>query len=136
MAGIRGKNTKLEISLRTALHRRGFRYGLHNPDIPGKPDLVFRSRHAVVFVHGCFWHGHDCRLFRLPSTRPEFWSKKIDANRNRDRLVESQLSSFGWRQLVVWECATRGKDAISLDAVADRIAGWLRSDDGNFEIKG
>ncbi len=136
MAGIRSKNTKPELALRKALHRRGFRYRLHGLDIPGKPDLVFRSRRAVIFVHGCFWHGHHCPLFRLPSTRPEFWENKIAANRKRDELVKTRLSDLGWRQLVIWECATRGKNADSLESVADRAAGWLRSKKKSAEIRG
>ena len=136
MAGIRNKNTRPEIALRKALHRRGFRYGLHSPDVPGKPDLVFRSRRAAIFVHGCFWHGHDCPLFRLPSTRPEFWGNKIAGNRKRDELVKEQLADLGWRQLVIWECATRGKGADSLDAVADRAASWLESGKRSADIRG
>lgn len=136
MSGIRSKNTKPELALRKALHRRGFRYRLHGSDIPGKPDIVFRSRRAVIFVHGCFWHGHHCPLFRLPSTRPEFWENKIAANRKRDDFVRARLSDMGWRQLVIWECATRGKNADSLESVADRAAGWLRSKKQSAEIRG
>jgi DNA mismatch endonuclease (patch repair protein) len=135
MAGIRSKNTVPEITLRKALHRRGFRYGLHSSNVPGKPDLVFRSRRAVIFVHGCFWHGHDCPLFRLPSTRPEFWGTKIAANRKRDELVSAQLADLGWRQLVIWECATRGKAADILEAIADRAAVWLESGKRSAEIR-
>lgn len=136
MSGIRSKNTKPELALRKMLHRMGFRYRLHVSDIPGKPDLVFRSRCAVIFVHGCFWHGHHCPLFRLPSTRTEFWENKITTNRKRDEFVRTQLSDLGWRQLVIWECATRGKNAESLESVADRAAGWLRSKRRNGEIRG
>src|SRR5579863_3266150 len=120
MAGIRAKNTKPEILLRKALHRRGFRYGLHSRGVPGKPDLVFRSRKAVIFVHGCFWHGHDCRFFRLPGTRTEFWQKKIQANRQRDVVVTDQLREEGWRQLVVWECAMRGQPPDKNERIVDR----------------
>jgi DNA mismatch endonuclease, patch repair protein len=136
MAGIRGKNTKHELAIRKALYRRGFRYRLHSSKIPGKPDLVFHSRKAVIFVHGCFWHGHECSLFRLPSTRTDFWEKKIDSNRERDRKVSGQLSDLGWRQLVIWECAMRGKNAESLETVAERAAGWLRSKKRNAVIRG
>lgn len=136
MSGIRSKNTKMELALRKALHKRGFRYRVHVSDLPGKPDLVFRSRCAVIFVHGCFWHGHNCSLFRLPSTRTEFWGNKIVTNRKRDELVRTQLSTLGWRQLVIWECAMRGKNANSLDSVADRAAVWLCSIRRNGEIRG
>jgi DNA mismatch endonuclease (patch repair protein) len=136
MAGIRGKNTRPEIALRKALHRRGFRYGLHSKDVPGKPDMVFRSRRAVIFVHGCFWHGHDCPFFRLPSTRPDFWENKINTNRMRDAIVSEKLRTAGWRQLVIWECATRGGGESALEDVADRAATWLRSDRKTGEIRG
>ena len=80
MAGIKGKNTKPELVIRSALHRRGFRFRLHRKDLPGKPDLVFTRRNAVIFVHGCFWHGHDCHLFRWPKNREDFWREKIGKN--------------------------------------------------------
>ncbi len=127
MAGIRGKNTKPEILLRKALHRRGFRYGLHCSNVAGKPDMVFPAYHAVIFVHGCFWHGHSCRFFRLPSTRRDFWRQKIKTNRKRDRVVSAELRQSGWRQLVVWECAIRGKSDKQRQIVANRAAAWLRS---------
>src|SRR5579862_9615911 len=136
MAGIRGKNTKPEIILRKGLHRRGFRYGLHSSDVPGKPDMVFRSRRAVIFVHGCFWHGHDCRFFRLPATRPEFWQKKIASNQRRDAVVEKQLSDAGWRQLVIWECAIRGEPIGVVERVINHAARWLDSRSRFLEIRG
>lgn len=136
MAGIKPKNTKPEIILRKALHRMGFRYGLHARDLPGKPDMVFRSRKAVIFVHGCFWHGHDCPYFKMPTTRPEFWSAKIEANRKRDASVSEKLKATGWRQLNVWECALRGKNAGSAEMVTKLAADWLRSEDMTGEIRG
>ena len=136
MAGIRGKNTKPEILLRKALHRRGFRYGLHCADVPGRPDLVFRSRRAVIFVHGCFWHGHDCRFFRLPGTRPDFWRAKIDSNRRRDLVVAEQLRAGGWRQLVIWECAIRGQSEKMVVRIFDRAEVWLESRRRVMEIRG
>jgi DNA mismatch endonuclease (patch repair protein) len=136
MAGIKGKNTKPELLLRKALHRRGFRYTLHSKSLPGRPDIVFPSRKAVIFVHGCFWHGHDCRFFRTPSTRPEFWERKIANNQLRDTHVASRLKESGWRRLVVWECALRGKDEHSNDAIADRAVRWLISTRLSDEIRG
>ena len=135
MSGIRGRNTKPEIAVRKALHRRGFRYALHGNHVPGKPDMVFPSRNAVIFVHGCFWHGHDCPLFRMPETRREFWQTKIARNQERDKQVRSQISEKGWRQLVIWECAIRGKGEKGLEAVAERAAIWLRSSKNNGEIR-
>ena len=84
ISGIRGQNTKPELAVRSQLHRIGFRFRVHCRDLPGKPDLVFRKHNAVIFVHGCFWHGHDCHLFRWPTTRSEFWREKINSNIARD----------------------------------------------------
>lgn len=136
MAGIRGKNTKPEIVLRKGLHRRGFRYRLHCADVPGKPDLVFRSRRAAIFVHGCFWHGHDCAYFRMPGTRPEFWQKKIESNRRRDLVVAQQLKSAGWRFLTIWECAIRDQNLKTVERVLERAARWLDSNGHTRQIRG
>ena len=136
MSGIRGKNTKPEITVRSALHRLGFRFRLHARDLPGKPDLVFRKHRAVIFVHGCFWHGHDCHLFRWPATRPDFWRSKINGNIARDRDSRSALSDRGWRVAVVWECALRGRARLATGAVGQRCAAWLESDQPQMEIRG
>src|SRR5690606_20475601 len=105
MSGIRGKDTKPEWLVRRALHARGLRYRLHAREIAGRPDLGLPRHRAVVFVHGCFWHGHDCRYFRLPATRPEFWKDKISRNRSNDARSRASLLAAGWRVGVVWECA-------------------------------
>lgn len=97
MAGIRGKDTRPEMILRRGLHARGFRFRLHDRRLPGSPDLVFPGRRAAVFVHGCFWHGHACPLFRLPATRQEFWRAKIEGNAARDKGAEAALLADGWR---------------------------------------
>jgi DNA mismatch endonuclease (patch repair protein) len=94
--------------------------------LPGKPDIVFPAARAVIFVHGCFWHGHDCPAGVTPKTNENFWIEKITSNRNRDRLVQTQLRSEGWRVLTVWECATRGGAKGSLPALLDRVSDWLR----------
>lgn len=125
MSRIRGKDTRLEVRLRTALHAKGFRYRLHDKRLPGKPDLVFPGRKAVIFVHGCFWHGHDCHLFRLPKTNTEFWRGKIAANRSRDSNQLDSLASDGWSCLVVWECAVRGIRKHPFEQVVDTLAMWL-----------
>ena len=135
MAGIRGTNTQPELSIRRALHRLGFRYSLRTAKTPGKPDIAFPSRRAAVFVNGCFWHGHDCRLFRLPATREEFWRAKIERNRARDAIVTKLLADAGWRQLIVWECAIRGKNR-SIEPVIELAADWLRNGQENTEIRG
>lgn len=136
MSGVKGKDTQPELLVRRALHARGFRYRLHAKDIPGKPDMVFPQFRSVVFVHGCFWHGHDCPLFRMPSTREDFWRKKIMRNRQRDNEVSAMLRESGWRQLIVWECALKGRGKLPLEAVINQIAGWIRGFGDRLEIKG
>lgn len=112
MASVGQKNTGPEMAVRRLLHRLGYRYGLHRRDLPGCPDLVFRSRRRVVFVHGCFWHGHDCRKGRPPTSRVEYWSEKIGTNRARDARNVNDLEERGWEVCIVWECEV--KDAASL----------------------
>lgn len=136
MAGIRGKDTKLELVVRRGLHALGFRYRLHDPSLPGKPDVVLPRWRAAIQIHGCFWHGHDCQLFRWPGTRQEFWRTKIGRNVERDREVEASLDHAGWRVLTVWECALKGSGRIGADAVVEITAGWLRSDERTGEIRG
>ena len=130
MAGIRGKNTKPEMIIRRGLHAMGFRYKLHHKGLPGRPDLVFPRYKAVVFVHGCFWHKHDCRYFKWPNTRPEFWQKKIVDNRRRDDCNVKALASSGWRVAIVWECATKNSHSeLAVSALAD----WLLSNENTYE---
>lgn len=105
MAGIRGKDTLPEITVRKFLHSKGFRYRLHVKTLPGKPDLVFPKYHLALFIHGCFWHRHKgCRYATTPASNPEFWQKKFDDNVRRDKEVLRQLKRAGWRVLVIWEC--------------------------------
>jgi DNA mismatch endonuclease (patch repair protein) len=136
MAGIRGKNTRPELILRKGLHARGLRFRIHDRRLPGKPDLVFPRWIAVIFVHGCFWHGHDCPLFKWPSTRPEFWRSKIERNREIDQRAIEQLSAIGWRHAVVWECATKGPGRLQAETILDSCARWLYSDEAHIEISG
>lgn len=136
MAGIRGTNTKPELLLRKGLHAQGFRFRLYDPALPGKPDIVLPRYRAVVFAHGCFWHGHDCHLFKWPSTRPEFWQAKIDRNRTVDARSEAALAEAGWRQAIVWECALKGRTRLPLEEVISACAEWLRSDRQRIEIRG
>ncbi|UXF74467.1 very short patch repair endonuclease [Stenotrophomonas maltophilia] len=126
MSRIRGSNTKLEVLVRKALHARGMRYRLGGAKLPGRPDIVLPKYRTVVFVHGCFWHGHDCPLYRLPKTRPEFWADKIGKNRTRDQRVTSELEAIGWRVLTVWECSLRGKTAIEQASFLDHLVETLR----------
>ncbi len=107
MALIRSKGTKPELFVRRLVHRMGYRYRLHAPELPGKPDLVFRRRKRAIFVHGCFWHRHPdpaCKIARLPKSRPEFWVEKLSGNRERDAIQLAALENMGWRVLTIWEC--------------------------------
>ncbi|WP_055661336.1 very short patch repair endonuclease [Roseibium aggregatum] len=136
MAGIRGKNTKPELILRRGLHAAGFRFRLHDRTLPGKPDIVFPKYKAVLFAHGCYWHGHDCHLFKWPSSRPDFWRAKIERNREVDALALSALQAKGWRQGIVWECALKGKLRMPIETVISECSAWLKSDIPFFEIRG
>lgn len=111
MAAVKGKDTKPEMLVRRYLHGLGYRYGLHNRKLPGSPDLVLRRLKTVIFIHGCFWHGHvGCKYYRLPKSNIDFWQTKIDRNRKRDAEVEAKLNSMGWRVLTVWECDLKNKE--------------------------
>jgi DNA mismatch endonuclease (patch repair protein) len=136
MSAIRGKNTKPEMLVRRALFARGLRYRLHDKRLPGKPDMVFPRRRAVLFINGCFWHGHDCHLFRMPASRQDFWQAKIGGNRSRDAVVREQLSRLGWRYLTIYECAIKGKARLPLSLVTDKIVAWLESDEQTAVIEG
>ena len=108
MSRVRSRNSKAEMAVRRVLHGMGYRYRLHRRDIHGTPDIAFLGRRKVVFVHGCFWHRHPgCKNARLPKSRVEFWSQKLEANRERDLRVRAELTKQGWAVLVVWECEAR-----------------------------
>lgn len=136
MSGIRGKDTLPEMTVRRGLHARGFRYRLHARGLPGSPDLVFPSRRAVLFVHGCFWHGHDCHLFKWPKSRPEFWRKKIGDNIERDSRALDELRDLGYRVGIVWECALKGKARLAPETVLARCAEWLDGDEPGIVVRG
>ncbi|GBD47054.1 very short patch repair endonuclease [Methylopila sp. Yamaguchi] len=113
MRAVKGRNTKPEMLVRRAAHALGYRFRLHRKDLPGSPDLVFPARRKVIFVHGCFWHGHDCaRGSRMPKTNAEYWRAKIDRNRARDVRALDDLAAQGWGFLVLWECELRDAGAI------------------------
>ncbi|WP_222877136.1 very short patch repair endonuclease [Terrihabitans soli] len=136
MSGIRSKDTAPELAIRRGLHARRFRYQLHRRDLPGRPDLVFPKHRAVIFVHGCFWHGHDCNLFKWPSSREEFWHSKITGNVRRDFESVATLKCSGWRVLTVWECALKGRGRQSLYDVLAQIEAWLKSESAEEVIRG
>jgi DNA mismatch endonuclease (patch repair protein) len=113
MSRVRGKDTKPEMLVRRMVHGAGYRYRLHVRNLPGKPDLVFPARRKVVFINGCFWHRHrDCLLARLPKSRTEFWTEKLERNRARDERNVTALRELGWRVLTVWECEIRDPAAL------------------------
>lgn len=136
MAGIRGRNTRPEMTMRRGLHRLGFRFRIDDRRLPGRPDIVLPRWRATIFMHGCFWHGHDCALFKWPKSRQEFWRAKIEGNRARDVVVTKRLAEEGWRVLCVWECAMKGPFRIGADAMINGAAEWIRSDAATGEIRG
>ena len=113
MSAIKGKNTKPELRVRSALHAMGYRFRLHRKDLPGKPDIVLAKHRLALFVHGCFWHCHDCRWGRVvPATRPEFWAAKRGGNVERDLIKQDALRAQGWKVATIWECETRSEEAL------------------------
>lgn len=136
MSGIRGADTKPELIVRRGLHARGFRFRLHDRALPGRPDLVLRKHRATIFVHGCFWHGHSCRLFKWPGSRQDFWRNKIASNVARDEMVERRLIDAGWRVMNVWECATKGPERRPIEEVLDEIVVWLKDGAERGDIRG
>lgn len=112
MSRVRQKDTSPEVRLRKQLHAKGLRYLLHPASLPGRPDLAFPRYRIAVFVHGCFWHGHNCRAGRLPSSNQAYWSEKIAANQVRDAHKIAELRGLGWRVAVVWECETKGSNLV------------------------
>ena len=123
MRRIKGSNTTVELAVRRLIHGMGYRYRIHDRTLPGKPDLVFRPRRKVIFVHGCFWHQHPdthCLDSRIPKSRQEYWIPKLERTQERDRTNQQQLLDSGWAYLVVWECDLR-----NIPALRSRIQGFL-----------
>lgn len=118
MARIRGRDTRPELVVRRLLHGLGYRYRLHSSDLPGKPDIVFGGRRKVVFVHGCFWHHHQCKIGHVPKTRSDFWIAKFARNIQRDERNLLDLKRQGWDALVLWECEVHDRDTIRKRLVA------------------
>lgn len=138
MAGIRAKNTKPELVVRRLLHSLGYRFRLHHKDLPGKPDIVLPKWKTAIFVHGCFWHGHEnCPLFRLPKSRTEFWAAKIAANRERDAKVKGDLNKLGWKIIEIWECSSKGRVALPAKEICHALDHAIRQPDlMNSEVRG
>lgn len=136
MSAIRSRNTKPELVLRRGLHALGFRYRLHSRNLPGRPDLVFVKYRAVIFVNGCFWHGHNCDLFRWPKTREDFWRRKIGDTVERDRATHAALIEAGWRTGIVWECAMKGRGRYDPASLVAAVANWLHSGESSLDLAG
>ena len=136
MSRIRGRDTKPEMLIRRGLHARGFRFRLHARDLPGRPDLVFPGRRVVILVHGCFWHGHDCPMFRLPATRADFWKAKIEANQARDARAVEALAAAKWRRLTIWECTLRGPARRTVSEALDICERFLVGSASSRELTG
>ena len=122
MSKISGKNTKPELIIRKALFAEGYRYRLHRKDLPGNPDMVFPSRKKVIFINGCFWHGHNCKKAALPTTHREFWEKKLNGNKERDKRNLAKLKAMGWKSLVIWQCQIKKN---TLETQIDKIKAFL-----------
>lgn len=136
MSRIRSRDTKPEMLIRKGLHALGFRYRLHDRKLPGRPDLVLTKYRVVVLVHGCFWHGHHCPRFRLPSTRQEFWAAKIASNQRRDALTHESLRAMGWRILTIWECSLKGPRRWTVEHLLEASTEFILSTEDTKEISG
>jgi DNA mismatch endonuclease (patch repair protein) len=136
MSRIRNADTAPELLIRRGLHMRGYRFRLHRKEIPGCPDLTLPKYRSVILVNGCFWHGHECPMFKIPETRKAFWTAKIRKNRERDAFVLSALSAMRWRAFVLWECSIKGPGRRPLDSVLNEIAAWLAGNDERGTLTG
>ncbi|TVR73375.1 MAG: DNA mismatch endonuclease Vsr [Spirochaetaceae bacterium] len=130
MSRVKNRSTRQELFVRSLLHRLGYRFRLHRSDLPGTPDIVLPKYSTVVFVNGCFWHGHDCPRGKLPESNKDFWAEKIEKNRNRDQQNIETLESLGWQVVVVWTCETAS--AVKLTALGHRLAEAI----GRHRVKG
>ena len=128
MSGIKGKNTKPELTIRSALHRIGFRFRLHRKDLPGRPDVILPRYRAVILINGCFWHGHMCSLFKWPKTREDFWREKILGNVKRDQRNQSMLIEKHWRVCVIWECELRSQPPEKIEKLMKQLAEWIEGE--------
>ncbi|WP_150047948.1 very short patch repair endonuclease [Methylomonas rhizoryzae] len=117
MTSVKSKNTGPEVQIRKMLHALGYRYRLHRKELPGSPDIVFPGKRKAIFVHGCFWHGHDCRWGKLPKSNIDYWQSKISDNISRDTRNQAALRLLGWSSLVVWQCELRNSDDLKTKLV-------------------
>ncbi|MPQ76836.1 very short patch repair endonuclease [Hydrogenovibrio sp. JE_KL2] len=134
MSRVRNKNTNIEVKVRKALFAKGFRYKINDKNLPGSPDIVLPKYKAVIFVNGCFWHGHHCKRGKLPQANNEFWLSKINQNINRDKNNNYKLMDLNWRVAILWECSIRGKGSIGLEEAIRKLSTWLKSSSKTIEI--
>ena len=138
MSRVKGKDTRQEVEIRKRLFALGYRYRLHDKKLPGKPDIVLPKYKAVILIHGCFWHAHDCDLFRWPSSRKAFWKNKLSGNKERDTENMAKLKKLGWRVLIIWECAYRSTGRHwdkAFDTITVKSVKWLKSKSNYGEIR-
>lgn len=131
MSGIKSHDTKPELIVRKALFKRGFRYRLHSTNLPGKLGVVLPKYKTVIFVHGCFWHMHDGKLFKWPKSNEAFWKEKLSRNKQRDEENKIWLTSDGWKVLTIWECSLKGKLEKDLEKLFYTVSNWITLDTGN-----
>ena len=136
MAAIGPKNTKPELIVRRLLYAAGFRYRLHRKDLPGRPDIYLAKHRAVIEVHGCFWHSHDCHLFKLPKDNAEWWAEKLGKTQERDARNRSAVAACGLRRLVVWQCAVTGRTRLPPHELQQQLMDWLCASEQQGEITG
>lgn len=134
MSSVGQKNTGPEMLLRSALHKIGLRFRLHDRSLPGSPDLVFPKYKAALFVHGCYWHRHGCYRSTMPKSRQDYWGPKFAANQERDERNVRSLHDLGWRVLTVWECGLVGKTALPHDEISTGVRAWLESSEPCGEL--
>ena len=132
MSGIKNKNTKPELLIRSELFRKGFRYTLHNGKLPGKPDLVLKKYSAAILINGCFWHGHNCKYFKWPKSNQEFWKSKINGNIQNDIIIKEKLRTMGYRICIFWECVTRDEALFYKNMT--KLIKWLHGNRKTLEI--
>jgi len=136
MARIRSRDTAPELQIRRLLHAAGYRFRLHRRDLPGTPDIALPKYRAVIDVRGCYWHAHDCHLFRQPQANSEFWQAKLQSNLERDLRNDRELAALGWRQLIVWECALKGKLRLETPKLRRLILDWMETGEQRGLVQG
>ncbi|EHG6166779.1 very short patch repair endonuclease [Escherichia fergusonii] len=134
MRAIATRDTAIEKRLANVLNELGIPYRVQDASLPGKPDFIIDDYQCVIFTHGCFWHHHHCHLFKVPATRTAFWLEKIGKNVERDRRDQVRLQALGWRVLIVWECALRGREKLSDAALSERLEEWICGADADAQI--